>query len=84
MRSCCVCVKGKRFLGRKSPVRKGDKFLYEVNKIGDTLGNRQVTFHLYDIEDGMYVSYFLIEKDFKSHFEDIQDFREKQLDEILK
>ena len=39
MRSCCVCIKGKKFLGRKSPVRKGDKFLYEVNKIGDTNTN---------------------------------------------
>jgi len=26
----------------------------------------------------------LIEKHFKNHFEDIQDFRQKQLDEILK
>ena len=83
MRSCCVCIKGKRFLSRKSPVRKGDKFWYDVHGIGDTLGNRQITFHLYDVKDGMY-DFGLIEKHFKNHFEDIQDFRQKQLDEILK
>ena len=83
MRSYCVCIKGKRFLGRKSPVRKGDKFWYDVHGIGDALGNHQITFLLYDIKDGM-CDLCLIEKDFKSHFEDIQDFRQKQLDEILK
>jgi len=83
MRNYCVCIKGKRFLSRISPVKKGDKFWYEVDKIGDTLGNRQITFHLYDVEDGMY-DFGLIEKHFKSHFEDIQDFRQKQIEQILK
>ena len=96
MRNYCVCIKGKRFLSRISPVKKGDKFWYEVGKIGDTLGNRpddallkstpwhrQTTFHLYNVEDGMY-DFGLIEKHFKNHFEDIQDFRQKQIDQILK
>ena len=83
MKNYCICIKGKRFLGRKSPVRKGDKFWYDVHGIGDALGNHQITFLLYDIKDGMY-DFGLIEKHFKSHFEDIQDFRQKQLDEILK
>jgi len=83
MKNYCVCIKDRKFLGRISPVRKGDKFWYEVGKIGDTLGNRQITFHLYNVEDGMY-DFGLIEKHFKNHFEDIQDFRQKQLDEILK
>ena len=83
MRNYCVCVKGKRFLSRICPVRKGDKFCYEVDKIGDTLGSRQITFHLYDVKDGMY-DFGLIEKHFKNHFEDIQDFRQKQIEEILK
>jgi len=74
MRSCCVCIKGKR---------KGDKFLYEVNKIGDTLGNRQVTFYLYDIKDGMFL-WTLTDKSFNKSFKDLQDYRQKQLDEILK
>ena len=82
MRNYCVCIKGKKFLGRISPVRKGDKFWYDVHGIGDT-PNRQITFHLYDVKDGMYV-FGLIEKHFKKHFEDIQDFRQKQLEEILK
>jgi hypothetical protein len=29
MRNYCVCIKGKKFLGRISPVKKGDKFWYE-------------------------------------------------------
>jgi hypothetical protein len=77
-----VCIKDRKFLGNRTPVRKGDKFWYEVDKIGDTLGNRQITFHLYDVKDGMY-DFGLIEKHFKNHFEDIQDFRQKQIDEIL-
>jgi len=82
MRNYCVCIKGKKFLGRTSIVRKGDKFWYEVDKIGDTLGNRQITFHLYDVKNNGY-DFGLIEKQFKNHFEDIQDFRQKQIEEIL-
>ena len=88
MRNYCVCIKGGEFSGKRTPVRKGDKFWYEVDKIGDTLGSRQITFHLYDVKDGKTKSsgydFYLIEKHFKSHFEDIQDFRQKQIDELLK
>ena len=82
MKNYCVCIKGKKFLGRTSIVRKGDKFWYEVDKIGDTLGNRQITFHLYDTQSFRY-EFGLIDKQFKNHFADIQDFRQEQIDQIL-
>jgi len=57
---------------------KGKKFYYDITKI-----YIQVTYHIYDIETNEYIFQF-DEKKFHKYFSDLENFRQKQLEEILK
>ena len=57
---------------------KGKKFYYDINKI-----YRQGTYHIYDIETNGYIFQF-DENKFHKYFLDLENFRNKQLEEILK
>ena len=57
---------------------KGKKFYYDITKI-----YRQVTYHIYDIETKGYL-FQINEKKFHKYFVDLENFRQNQIEEILK
>ncbi len=78
----CICKKEVSLLGGEKRSKVGEIYDYQEEKMGDTLGNRQI---YYDIYDGGDVFLFMLsEGEFKNNFQDLEEHREQQLDEILK
>jgi len=77
----CICKQEVlSFLDRESS-KVGGIYNYGEERIGDILGTRRTYYYVYN---GDVFLFMLNEKDFKNNFQDLEEHREKQLDEILK
>ena len=77
-----VCVKGFSTLSSGEKGSKvGEIYDCEEVKMEDSLGKRQI---YYDVYYGDVFLFMLSEGEFKNNFQDLEEWRGKQLDEILK
>ena len=80
----CICKKevSLLLLGGEKRSKVGEIYDYQEEKMGDTRGNRQI---FYDIYDGDNTFLFMLsEGEFENNFQDLEEWREQQLDEVLK
>ena len=67
-----------------SPYEKGLKFYYEIDKIETLNGShRQKTYYIFRMETKEYL-FGVDEKQFQKYFVDLEEYRNKQLEQILK